>query len=176
MWSSTRESGGPDFFRLVDLISHDAGFPWRVSACRRKTEDQSEHRADGFGGSTGGGSWHTCLLPLSGTYSHGDLQLWGKMRHAIPYVSRRRGKWLATQVSVCTPGQDSVSRHFSSRIHAFRLHPEQVPTGLTIETDEPVSGLNGQEEGGNSRFRLEKVHYRLGCGCGFACSMCPKAE
>lgn len=87
----------------------------------------------------------------------------------FPMCPGGKGKWLVTLVSVCHPRQDSVPRHFTSGIHAFHLHPEQIPRGLTRETDEPMSGLNGQEEGGKSRLRFEKVHYRLGCGCGLAC-------
>ena len=34
----------------------------------------------------------SAYLPLSGTYSHGGIQLGRKMRNAIPYVSGRKGK------------------------------------------------------------------------------------
>lgn len=64
----------------------------------------------------------------------------------FPMCPGGKGKWLVTLVSVCHPRQDSVPRHFTSGIHAFHLHPEQIPRGLTRETDEPMSGLNGQEE------------------------------
>lgn len=145
MWSSTRQSRGPDSFHLVALISYDLRFPWWVSARRGKMADRGGHSAHGFRVLAGGGSWHTCLF-----FTACNLLPWWhptvrEDENPIPYVSRRNVK-VAWDANTCVPPRTGL------RVMSFLLKNPCIlsaswanAVGFTVETDVLLSGFKGQE-------------------------------